>query len=148
MESEINLQKYFDLITMPEYRGTIARNFDETYRNMLIDIERLLNFDLLGMQWDNFSHAEIIKEIDEIDCVLSIGKPKDAKLYIEIAKRIADFFNEDFKYSAEDLNIGLPTRSELRAKYQLENDERKLIYSAGIKLSNELTEIRFTIYKT
>lgn len=148
MESEINLQKYFDLITIPKYRGTIARNFNETYRNLLIDIKRLLNFDLLGMQWENFIHAEIIKESDEIDCILSIERPRDAKLYIEIARRIADFFDDDFKYSAEDLKIDLPTRSELRANYQLENDERKLIFSAGIELSNELTKIRFTIYKT
>jgi len=142
-----NLQKYFDLITESEYKGTLEKNLEKTYKNLLLDIEKLLNIDIKYKLINSFSHLEITKIEGEIDCILSVYKVSNASLYISLAKQIARFFNDEFPYSEKDLNIGLPTRSELRASYKYENTEGKLLYTSGIHLSNELTEIRITIYK-
>lgn len=147
MNSDIDLQKYFDLLPRVTYKGIIASNFDNLYYQLLLDIRRLLNFDIFGIYRQNFSHAEIINDGREIDCIFSVFKLKNPHLYITLANQIAQFFNDEFPYSEKELNCGLPITSELRAGYKLENSEGALMYSAGIQLSNELTEIRFTIYK-
>ena len=154
MESKTNLQDYFSRIEKTEHEKTIEK-LEEPYKSLLEDIGLLLdtnlrikeNEDIRGTTKDSFEKLSLTNNGEYINCILSVYKIKDAKHYISMAKKIAKFFNEEFPYEEKDLNIGLPIRNELMKGYELKDDKKNTIYSAGIYLSNDLSEIRFTFFK-
>lgn len=155
MKTEIDLQKYFSSIDENEYEISINERIEEPFKSLIYDIGLLLETNLflkdseeLGVYRELvFRRLKLINNGEYINCIFSIYKIKDGNFYIQMAKKIAQFFNEEFPYEAKELNIGLPIRKELISGYELKDVNNNLLYSAGISLSNELSEIRFTFYK-
>lgn len=117
---------------------------------MLLDTNILYkeNEDIRGQIKYSFEKLKLTNNGEYINCILSVYKIKDGKHYISMAKKIAKFFNEEFPFEEQDLNIGLPIRNELMKGYELKDDKKNTLYSVGIFLSNDLSEIRFTFFRS
>jgi len=155
MKSKKGLQEYFSILTETKYNSSIHKNLTEPFKSLIRDIGLLLEVDLIQKESKEirvkkeftFKKVEIKNDGKQIDCFLTVANIKDGAHYINLAKEIAHFFNNSFPYSEKDLNLDSPSKHELKKGYELKDDNNKLMFSAGINLSNELCEIRFTIIK-
>jgi len=155
MNAHIVLQNYFINIDEEVYRKYINEKLEESFKYILIDIGLLLetnilikeNEDVRGYVEYAFERLQLENNGEHINCILSVYNIKDGNYYIQMAKKIAQFFDEEFPYEVKNLNLGLPTRNELMCNYELKDENENLLYSSAVCLSNDLSEIRFTIYK-